>query len=98
MTHESGRILLVVHDPLESATLANLLCESGLEIITCREVEAAEALLPQIKAQFLITDLSFPPLFGAEGIKLIQHMRSRFPNVNTIGLAHKVDDQLDHLF
>jgi EAL domain-containing protein (putative c-di-GMP-specific phosphodiesterase class I)/ActR/RegA family two-component response regulator len=98
MTDESARILLVAHNVAESAALANALSNSGFEIVTCREIEAAEALLLRMDVQVVITDLSFPPLFGVEGIKLIQHLKARFPNMMTIGLAHKSDSQLDQLF
>jgi len=98
MTDKSARILLVSPEPVETAALANTLSNSGFEIITCREIEAAEALLLRIDAQVVITDLSFPPLFGVEGIKLIQHLKARFPSMITIGLANKTDSQLDQLF
>lgn len=98
MTDESARILLVVHDPLESATFANSLSNSGCEIISCREIEAAEALLTQVNTQILITDISFPPLYGVEGIKLIQRMKLRFPGVLVVGLTGKKDDHLNQLF
>jgi len=98
MTDKSTRIVLVSHEPAESAELANTLSNSGFEIITCREIEAAEALLSRVDAQVVITDLSFPPLFGVEGIKLIQHLKARSPNLITLGLANKMDSQLDQLF
>lgn len=98
MTDKSARILLVSPEPAETAALANTLSNSGFEVITCRETEAAEALLLRINAQIVITDLSFPPLFGVEGIKLIQHLKARFPSMITLGLANKTDSQLDQLF
>lgn len=98
MSDESARILLVAHDVAESAALANALSNLGFEIVTCREIEAAEALLLRIEVQVVITDLSFPPLFGVEGIKLIQHLKARFPNMMTIGLTNRADSQLDQLF
>lgn len=98
MTDKSARILLVAHEPAESAALANALSNSGFEVVTCREIEAAEALLSRVDAQIVITDVSFPPLFGAEGIKLIQQLKTRFPKMMSLGLASKSDPQLDQLF
>ena len=96
MHHE--RILLVVFDAQELVKLSTILSETGAEIIACREAEAAQALLSQIKPQILISDLSFPPLYGGEGIKLVQHVKARIPNVVNIGLAHPSEEQLEQLF
>ena len=94
MAKQSQRILLVASDPLTSAALANNLRMRGVEIITCEEVEAAEALLSHSSFHALITDLLFTKQGGLEGLKLIHHVATHFPDVIVVGVVDRLDDEM----
>jgi EAL domain-containing protein (putative c-di-GMP-specific phosphodiesterase class I)/ActR/RegA family two-component response regulator len=97
MRKELRRILLVSNDPLNTAALANSLRAQDVEIITCEEVEAAEALLSQCNVNVLVTDLFFSERGGLEGLKLIHHTSTHFPETIVVGVCDKLDDEMRQL-
>ena len=52
----------------------------GIHLTTCREIEAAEALLSSLRFDVVITDLSVSELGGLEGIRLIRFVTTHFPD------------------
>lgn len=58
--------------------------QDGLEIVTCEEPEAVEALLSQGPINILIIDLPM-------GLQLIQHVATNFPDTVLVGLAEGCD-------
>jgi EAL domain-containing protein (putative c-di-GMP-specific phosphodiesterase class I) len=79
MKKEARRILLVAHHAPTSAAWAKELGHFDAEIISCEEIEAAQALLSQETAHILVTELIFDAANGLEGLKLARHVVTHFP-------------------
>ena len=73
------RILLLDDEPSVLSVLSDYLRAPGLEIVTCREIEAAEILLNQSRFNVVITDLRVSELGGLEGMRLIRYATTHFP-------------------
>jgi EAL domain-containing protein (putative c-di-GMP-specific phosphodiesterase class I)/CheY-like chemotaxis protein len=64
----------------------------GIHLTTCREIEAAEALLSCLRFDVVITDLSVSELGGLEGIRLIRFVTTHFPDTAVYVLSGYVTD------
>ena len=72
------RVLVVDDESLVLDMLAVSLRAPGVALTTCREVEAAEALIKVSRYDVLIADLSVSELGGLDGIRLIRFVRFTF--------------------
>ena len=61
--------------------LSVYLCEPGIHLTTCLEIEAAETLLSSFHFDVVVTDLSVSHLGGLEGMRLIRFVTTHFPDV-----------------
>lgn len=98
MDETQQRLLLVVDDAKEALVLAQDLAQAGIHVVVCHEVCAAQSLLERFSFRALITDLSFPPLYGFEGIRLIAQARAQYPHLRIIGLSQKAKDPASKMF
>jgi len=64
----------------------------GIHLTTCREIEAAEALLSCLRFDVVITDLSVSELGGLEGIRLIRFVTTHFPDTAVYVLSGYVTE------
>ena len=64
----------------------------GIHLTTCREIEAAEALLSSLRFDVVITDLSVSELGGLEGIRLIRFVTTHFPDTAVYVLSGYVTE------
>ena len=87
MREKLQRIVLVIQDKAVSQKLARVMSQDGLEIVTCEEPEAVEALLSQGPINILIVDLPI-------GLQLIQHVATNFPDTVLVGLAEGCDQTI----
>lgn len=78
------RIVLVIKDRNVSRKLAEIMSQENLEIVTCDEPEAVEALLSQGPIHILIIDLPI-------GLQVVQHVATNFPDTVLVGLAEGCD-------
>ncbi|MBL4818637.1 MAG: EAL domain-containing protein [Deltaproteobacteria bacterium] len=81
------RIVLVVKDESVSDQIAQSINQDGIEIVTCEESEAVEALLSQGPIDILIMDL---PL----AIPLAQHISSNYSETVLVGLSENCPPSL----
>lgn len=78
-------------------TLAACLRLPGLELTTCREIEAAEALLRCFRFDVVITDLSVSQLGGLDGMRLVRFVTANFPDTAVYVLSGYVDQAVRDL-
>ncbi len=87
MRQDLQRIVLVIKDKTVSQKLARVMSQDGLEIVTCEEPEAVEALLSQGPINILIVDLPM-------GLQVVQHVATNFPDTVLVGLAEGCDQTI----
>ena len=91
------RVLLLDDEPAVLSVLADYLQAPGLEIVTCREIEAAEAVLEHGRFDVVVTDLRVSELGGIEGIRLIRWVSTHFPETTVLAMSGYVNDDVHAL-
>jgi EAL domain-containing protein (putative c-di-GMP-specific phosphodiesterase class I)/ActR/RegA family two-component response regulator len=91
------RVLLLDDEPAVLSVLADYLQAPGLEIITCREIEAAEAVLEHHRFDVVVTDLRVSELGGLEGMRLIRWVSTHFPETTVLAMSGYVNDDVHAL-
>lgn len=91
------RVLLLDDEPAVLGVLADYLVAPGIEIVTCREIEAAEALLEHHRFDVVVTDLRVSELGGLEGIRLIRYVSTHFPETTVLAMSGYVNDDVHAL-
>jgi EAL domain-containing protein (putative c-di-GMP-specific phosphodiesterase class I)/ActR/RegA family two-component response regulator len=91
------RVLLLDDEPAVLGVLADYLAAPGLEIVTCREIEAAEAILEHHRFDVVVTDLRVSELGGLEGIRLIRYVSTHFPETTVLAMSGYVNDDVHAL-
>jgi two-component system cell cycle response regulator len=81
MTPSGTRILLVDDDPLTLKTLADLMAYFGYEYETSRNGLEALEKLKRDHFHIVLTDMVMD---GMDGMELLQHIRSNYPNIKVI--------------
>jgi DNA-binding response OmpR family regulator len=74
------RVLILDDESIVVDTLAACLRLPGIELTTCMEIEAAEALLRCFRFDVVITDLSVSQLGGLDGMRLVRFVTANFPD------------------
>ena len=88
------RILILDDEPAVLGVLADYLSCPGLEIVTCREIEAAEAVLEHNRFHVVVTDLRVSELGGLEGMRLIRYVSTHFPKTTVLAMSGYVNDDV----
>jgi EAL domain-containing protein (putative c-di-GMP-specific phosphodiesterase class I)/ActR/RegA family two-component response regulator len=91
------RVLLLDDEPAVLGVLADYLAAPGLEIVTCREIEAAEAILEHGRFDVVVTDLRVSELGGLEGMRLIRYVSTHFPDTVVLAMSGYVNDDVHAL-
>jgi EAL domain-containing protein (putative c-di-GMP-specific phosphodiesterase class I) len=91
------RVLILDDESIVVDTLAAYLRLPGLELTTCREIEAAEALLRCFRFDVVITDLSVSQLGGLDGMRLVRFVTANFPDTAVYVLSGYVDQAVREL-
>ncbi len=91
------KVLLLDDEPAVLSVLADYLQAPGLEIVTCREIEAAEALLEHHRFDVVVTDLRVSELGGLEGMRLIRWVSTHFPETTVLAMSGYVNDDVHAL-
>ena len=91
------RVLLLDDEPAVLGVLADYLVAPGLEITTCREIEAAEAILDHHRFDVVVTDLRVSELGGLEGMRLIRYVSTHFPETVVLAMSGYVNDDVHAL-
>lgn len=90
-------VLLLDDEPAVLSVLSDYLTSPGLEIITCREIEAAEAVLEHHRFDVVVTDLRVSELGGLEGMRLIRWVSTHFPETTVLAMSGYVNDDVHAL-
>ncbi len=85
------RILVLDDDPTLLPIMTATLRGPGVEVITCRELEAAEAVLDSLPVDLMVTDLCVSPLGGLDGVRLIKHLSTHFPEMRLVVVSGQTD-------
>lgn len=88
------RLLLLDDDAVILGLLSRAVQRPGLEIITCRELEAAEAVLDSLPVDLMMTDLCLSPLGGLDGVRLLKHLAANFPAMSLVVVSGNADGQV----
>ncbi|HEX9944927.1 MAG TPA: EAL domain-containing response regulator [Thermoanaerobaculia bacterium] len=91
------RVLILDDESIVVDTLAACLRLPGLELTTCREIEAAEALLRCFRFDVVVTDLSVSQLGGLDGMRLVRFVTANFPDTAVYVLSGYVDQAVRDL-
>lgn len=94
---KTRRVLLLDDEASVLGVLSDYLRSPFLEIVTCREIEAAEAILEHVQFDVVVTDLRVSELGGLEGIRLIRFVTSHFPGTVVLAMSGYVTDEV-HAF
>jgi EAL domain-containing protein (putative c-di-GMP-specific phosphodiesterase class I)/DNA-binding NarL/FixJ family response regulator len=86
------RVLILDDESMVLDMLVVRLSAPGIHLTTCREIEAAEALLSCLRFDVVITDLSVSELGGLEGIRLIRFVTTHFPDTAVYVLSGYVTE------
>ncbi|HXO19069.1 MAG TPA: EAL domain-containing response regulator [Thermoanaerobaculia bacterium] len=86
------RVLILDDESMVLDMLVVCLSAPGIHLTTCREIEAAEALLSCLRFDVVITDLSVSELGGLEGIRLIRFVTTHFPDTAVYVLSGYVTE------
>jgi EAL domain-containing protein (putative c-di-GMP-specific phosphodiesterase class I)/ActR/RegA family two-component response regulator len=90
-------VLLLDDEPAVLGVLSDYLSTPGLEIVTCREIEAAEAILGARRFDVVVTDLRVSELGGLEGMRLIRYVSTHFPETTVLAMSGYVNDDVHAL-
>lgn len=88
------RVLLLDDEVSVLGVLSDYLRGPGLEIVTCREIEAAEAVLGHSHFDVVVTDLRVSELGGLEGMRLIRFVATHFPETVVLAMSGYVTDEV----
>jgi EAL domain-containing protein (putative c-di-GMP-specific phosphodiesterase class I) len=91
------RVLLLDDEPAVLSVLSDYLSSPGLEIVTCQEIEAAEAVLVAKRFDVVVTDLRVSELGGLEGMRLIRYVATHFPETTVLAMSGYVNDDVHAL-
>ncbi len=91
------RVLILDDESIVLDMLAVCLRAPGVQLTTCREIEAAEALLKALRFDVVVADLSVSELGGLDGIRLIRFVTTHFPDTVTYVLSGYVDEPVRDL-
>jgi EAL domain-containing protein (putative c-di-GMP-specific phosphodiesterase class I) len=91
------RVLILDDESIVVDTLAACLRLPGVELTTCMEIEAAEALLRCFRFDVVITDLSVSQLGGLDGMRLVRFVTANFPDTAVYVLSGYVDQAVRDL-
>jgi len=91
------RVLILDDDSTTLLILSHSLQAQGLEIIACREIEAAEAILDHSRLDVVITDLCLSPLGGLDGTRLVRHVSTHFPEIDLFVMSSHVTEEIRRL-
>jgi EAL domain-containing protein (putative c-di-GMP-specific phosphodiesterase class I) len=91
------RVLVLDDDPCALLLLSRHLQSRGLEVIACREPEAAEAVMDLYSVEAIVTDLCVSPLGGLGGVRMIQNFSTHFPETRIVAVSAYVTDEIADL-
>jgi DNA-binding NtrC family response regulator len=79
MSGQRGKKILVVDDEASILlSLSYVLRAEGVEVITCSEIELAEAALAATHFDLVLADIRMSGVSGIEGLELLSYIKKHF--------------------
>ncbi|MFQ5527649.1 MAG: EAL domain-containing protein [Thermoanaerobaculia bacterium] len=97
MRAEQRRVLILEDEPQTLKLLVDYLRSPHVELVACREIEAAECLMDREHFDVLVTDLEVSALGGLEGIRLVRHVTCHFPRTRVIVFSGNLSPEVRSL-
>lgn len=91
------RALILDDDPVALRLLSHALRRYDLEVIACREPEAAEAVMAHEEVQAVVTDLCVSPLGGLGGVRLISSLSTHYPACRIVAVSAYITEAIADL-
>ncbi len=77
--------------------ISQALAAAGADVLACREIEAAEALIENRRFDAVVTDLNVSERGGMEGMRLARHLAAEWPETRTVCVTGLVDERIGQL-
>lgn len=90
-------VLVLDDNPNVLRIVARSLASTGADVVACREIEGAEALLDHKRFDTVVADLNVSERGGLEGMRLIRHVKAHYPDTCVLGISGMVDERIDGL-
>lgn len=84
--------MIVDDEPSILLSLSHVLKTEGVEVITCNEIEQAEAALDNTHFDLVIADIRMSGVNGIEGLELLSYIKDRFNSKVIIMTGYGNDD------
>jgi EAL domain-containing protein (putative c-di-GMP-specific phosphodiesterase class I) len=89
-------ILIIDDDPLITEALAQLLEQSGRELILCGDLESAQMVIERMRPACVVTDVRLTSPFRYEGLDFIGDVKRNSPESRIILMTGAHTDELEH--
>jgi DNA-binding NtrC family response regulator len=86
------KIMIVDDEQSILLSLSHVLKAERVEVITCNEIEQAEAALENTHFDLVIADIRMSGVNGIEGLELLSYIKDRFETKVIIMTGHGSDD------
>jgi DNA-binding NtrC family response regulator len=86
------KIMIVDDEQSILLILSHVLKTEGVEVITCNEIEQAEAALDNTHFDLVISDIRMSGVNGIEGLELLSYIKDRFDSKVIIMTGHGNND------
>ncbi len=90
-------VLVLDDDSAIRVLMSRCLAGSGVDVVSCHEIEAAEAMLDCRAFGAVVTDLNVSERGGLEGMRLIRHVTAQFPETRVVAISGMVDERVESL-
>ncbi len=86
------KVMIVDDEQSILLSLSHVLKTEGVEVITCNEIEQAEAALDNTHFDLVIADIRMSGVNGIEGLELLSYIKDRFNSKVIIMTGYGNDD------
>lgn len=86
------KIMIVDDEQSILLSLSHVLKAEGVEVITCNEIEQAEAALNNTHFDLVIADIRMSGVNGIEGLELLSYIKDRFDSKVIIMTGYDSND------
>ena len=85
------RAVLLDDDPIVLNVVSRQLSRLGLDVVTCRDLEGAEALIKTLPIDVVVADLCVSDFGDLEGGRLLARLARVFPDTRLVAISATVD-------
>ena len=89
------RVALGEHDFLDREGIASILdALEGIELVaSCRDIQTLRTSIDRTRPDVVITDVSLPPRYSDEGVRLARELRVSHPKMGLVLLSERADPE-----